>query len=215
MRDPPGEGPGRRGAPSGYLQGMAKSARDYDRDYTDPELRERLKEEIKKSDRGGKPGQWSARKSQLLTREYEKAGGGYEHSGERASQQEDLQRWTSQDWQTASGATRARHDGRTERYLPRAAWEEMTPQQRRETNETKQDASARGEQHVPNPEAARTARAEAELDSLNADEAIRRARRMSGSQAADALRHERENKARRTVLRQLERVAGRSGAPDG
>ena len=43
--------------------------------YTDPELREQIKEEIKESDKGGKKGQWSARKSQLLTREYEKRGG--------------------------------------------------------------------------------------------------------------------------------------------
>ena len=43
--------------------------------YMDPELRERLKEEIKASDKGGEPGQWSARKSQLLVKEYEKAGG--------------------------------------------------------------------------------------------------------------------------------------------
>ena len=39
--------------------------------YTDPELRERLKEEIMQSDKGGEPGHWSARKSQLLVREYE------------------------------------------------------------------------------------------------------------------------------------------------
>ncbi len=45
---------------------MAK--RDYEEKYTDPELREKIKEEIKQSDKGGKKGQWSARKSQLLTR---------------------------------------------------------------------------------------------------------------------------------------------------
>jgi hypothetical protein len=45
--------------------------------YTDPELRERLKAEITAGDRGGKPGQWSARKAQLLATEYEKAGGDY------------------------------------------------------------------------------------------------------------------------------------------
>lgn len=30
--------------------------------YTDPELREEVKEEVKQSDKGGAPGQWSARK---------------------------------------------------------------------------------------------------------------------------------------------------------
>ena len=58
-----------------------KSAEDYERDYTEPELRARLKEEIKAGDRGGRPGQWSARKSQLLTREYEEQGGGYTQPG--------------------------------------------------------------------------------------------------------------------------------------
>ena len=49
----------------------------YEEKYTKPDLRRRLKEEIKESDRGGDPGQWSARKSQLLVKEYEKQGGGY------------------------------------------------------------------------------------------------------------------------------------------
>ena len=30
--------------------------------YTDPELREQVKEELKEGDKGGAPGQWSARK---------------------------------------------------------------------------------------------------------------------------------------------------------
>jgi len=45
--------------------------------YTKPELRKRLFEKIKAGSRGGKPGQWSARKAQLLALEYKKAGGGY------------------------------------------------------------------------------------------------------------------------------------------
>lgn len=53
------------------------SNKSYEEKYTKPDLRRRLKEEIKESDRGGDPGQWSARKSQLLVKEYEKQGGGY------------------------------------------------------------------------------------------------------------------------------------------
>ncbi len=45
--------------------------------YTKPELREKIKQELMQSDKGGKKGQWSARKSQLLVKEYEKQGGGY------------------------------------------------------------------------------------------------------------------------------------------
>jgi len=45
--------------------------------YTKPALRKRLFEKIKAGSKGGKPGQWSARKAQLLALEYKKAGGGY------------------------------------------------------------------------------------------------------------------------------------------
>ena len=45
--------------------------------YTNPGLRKRLFNKIKAGTRGGKAGQWSARKAQLLASEYTKAGGGY------------------------------------------------------------------------------------------------------------------------------------------
>ena len=45
--------------------------------YTKPALRKRLFEKIKAGSRGGKPGQWSARKAQMLAKAYKAAGGGY------------------------------------------------------------------------------------------------------------------------------------------
>ena len=45
--------------------------------YTKPAMRKRLFEQIKASGKGGKPGQWSARKAQRLAREYKAKGGGY------------------------------------------------------------------------------------------------------------------------------------------
>lgn len=45
--------------------------------YTKPTLRKRLFEKIKAGSKGGDPGEWSARKAQLLASEYKKAGGGY------------------------------------------------------------------------------------------------------------------------------------------
>jgi len=45
--------------------------------YTKPTLRKQIFERIKAGDNGGAPGQWSARKAQLLAVEYKKAGGGY------------------------------------------------------------------------------------------------------------------------------------------
>jgi|TARA_A100001037_G_scaffold296247_1_gene316472 hypothetical protein len=45
--------------------------------YTKPTMRRRLFNEIKRGTKGGKAGQWSARKAQLLASRYKKAGGGY------------------------------------------------------------------------------------------------------------------------------------------
>ena len=45
--------------------------------YDKPTMRKRIFERIKAGSKGGKPGQWSARKSQLLAREYKSKGGGY------------------------------------------------------------------------------------------------------------------------------------------
>lgn len=45
--------------------------------YTKPALRKKLFEKIKAGDKGGAPGQWSARKAQMLAKEYKDAGGGY------------------------------------------------------------------------------------------------------------------------------------------
>ena len=45
--------------------------------YTKPSMRKRLFNSIKAGGKGGAPGQWSARKAQLLANRYKKAGGGY------------------------------------------------------------------------------------------------------------------------------------------
>jgi hypothetical protein len=45
--------------------------------YTKPGMRKSLFERIKAGGKGGAPGQWSARKAQMLAMQYKKAGGGY------------------------------------------------------------------------------------------------------------------------------------------
>jgi hypothetical protein len=180
-----------------------KSAEDYADDYTDPELRERLKEEIKAGNRGGRPGQWSARKSQLLTAEYESAGGGYRHEGERTEAQRHLQQWTEQEWHTADGGTDARDGDRMHRYLPDAAWQLLTDRERAATDRAKQSGDG---QHVPNTAAAREARAAAELLDLNAPEARDRVAAMDAGTLDRAERAERDlGKGRKTVLEAIER----------
>ena len=58
---------------------MAKSKSTVNKagNYTKPDMRKRMFNSIMASSKGGKPGQWSARKAQLLASEYKKKGGGY------------------------------------------------------------------------------------------------------------------------------------------
>ena len=55
----------------------AKSKVNEAGNYPQPTMRKRLFNKIKAGTKGGKAGQWSARKAQLLASEYKKAGGGY------------------------------------------------------------------------------------------------------------------------------------------
>jgi hypothetical protein len=45
--------------------------------YTKPSLRKNIFNRIKAGSKGGSPGQWSARKAQMVAVAYKKAGGGY------------------------------------------------------------------------------------------------------------------------------------------
>jgi hypothetical protein len=45
--------------------------------YTKPEMRKRLYQKIKAGTKGGDKGEWSARKAQMLAKEYKAKGGGY------------------------------------------------------------------------------------------------------------------------------------------
>lgn len=45
--------------------------------YTKPTMRKRLFERIKAGTKGGDPGEWSARKAQMLAKQYKAKGGGY------------------------------------------------------------------------------------------------------------------------------------------
>ena len=45
--------------------------------YTKPTMRKALFEKIKAGDKGGKSGQWSGRKAQMLAKQYKAKGGSY------------------------------------------------------------------------------------------------------------------------------------------
>ena len=196
---------------------------DWEHKYTDPALRARLKDEVVAGDKGGKPGQWSARKAQLLKLEYEKAGGGY--LGEKDSTQQHLTEWTHEDWQTSDGSTRARTDapdekgGASKRYLPKEAWEHLSEEEKQATDAAKAEGSRHGEQFVPNTEAAAEAGREARrhdehlpiahYDDLDAREAAKAVGELDDPDQLRAVRdHERERSARKTVLERIDRKLG-------
>lgn len=62
--------------------------------YDQPQLRLRLRRRIIAGSKGGRAGQWSARKAQLLTQAYERAGGGY--TGPPNAAQRSLRRWSAE-----------------------------------------------------------------------------------------------------------------------
>ena len=189
---------------------MAKTKKDYEEKYTDAELREKLKEEIKTSDKGGRPGQWSARKSQLLAREYEKQGGGYK--GEKDESQKHLEKWTEEEWQTKEGGANARkEDGETKRYLPKKAWKSMSEEEKEETELKKREGSRQGGQYVDNTEAAKKARAEAQeeapvegYDDMSVDEAKEKLEGLSKDELEKIRSYEMEGKDRKTLTRWLD-----------
>ena len=178
--------------------------------YTDSELRERIKEEIKESDKGGKKGQWSARKSQLLAQEYEKRGGGY--LGERDDSQKNLEKWTEEEWQTQEGDARARGEGgETKRYLPKKAWENMSDEEKRETEEKKRVGSRDSRQHVLNTERAKKARKDSQAllienyDDLSVEEIKKELDDLSDKELERIHAYEKANGKRKTLLEALDR----------
>ena len=56
---------------------MAKSRVNEAGNYTKPTMRKTLFNRIKAGTKGGKAGQWSARKAQMLAKQYKSKGGGY------------------------------------------------------------------------------------------------------------------------------------------
>jgi hypothetical protein len=59
--------------------GSTKSKVNEAGNYTNPGMRKSLFNKIKAGTKGGDPGEWSARKAQLLASEYKKRGGGYKN----------------------------------------------------------------------------------------------------------------------------------------
>jgi hypothetical protein len=116
---------------------------------TKPELWSRIVREVTASSKGGRAGQWSARKAQLAVARYKKAGGGY--SGAK-SPSNSLAKWTREDWGTKSGKNSVVGKGATgERYLPRKAREALSSSEYAATSAVKREGIRRGTQFVSQP----------------------------------------------------------------
>lgn len=70
--------------------------------------------------------------------------------------QRSLEKWTSEKWRTRDGK-KAQRKGGTVRYLPSAAWDKLTPAQKRATDAKKKEGSRKGKQFVANTKAAKKA----------------------------------------------------------
>lgn len=124
--------------------------------YTNPSLRNRIKNRIMAGTKGGAAGQWSARKAQLLAAEYKKAGGGY--TGSRTKAQSNLKKWTKEEWTTKSGKPSTQGPKATgERYLPAKAIKSLSSSEYAATSRKKRAGKAAGKQFVPNTPAAKAA----------------------------------------------------------
>ena len=67
---------------------------------SNPALWNRIVSSVKSGTKGGDAGQWSARKAQLAVAKYKEGGGKY--SGKKSSDN-NLSKWTKQEWGTKSG----------------------------------------------------------------------------------------------------------------
>jgi hypothetical protein len=121
---------------------------------TDEAKWKRIVASVKAGSKGGKPGQWSARKAQIATLRYKRSGGGYR--GSKTKAQKSLTKWTKEKWRTSDGKPAIRAGG-TRRYLPDAAWNKLSASEKAATNKAKVEGSKKGKQFVSNTPAAKAA----------------------------------------------------------
>ena len=118
---------------------MAKSAKK-----KNPGLWKRIVARIKAGTKGGRAGQWSARKAQLAVAAYKKSGGGYKG---KKSKSNSLSKWTRQKWRTSDG----KPSKGKKRYLPDKAWKSLSASEKRATNRAKAAGDKKGKQFVKQP----------------------------------------------------------------
>lgn len=111
---------------------------------SNPALWKRIVSAVTAGTKGGRAGQWSARKAQLAVARYKKAGGGYKGAKKSSNS---LTKWSKQKWTTSDGSP---SKGK-KRYLPEAAWKALSPAERAATNRAKSAGNKKGKQFVKQP----------------------------------------------------------------
>jgi hypothetical protein len=112
---------------------------------TNPKLWDKIVSEVKRGTKGGKSGEWSARKAQLSVKLYKEQGGGYKG---KKSPSNSLVKWTKQDWTTKSGEPSLKTG---ERYLPKKAIKSLSSKEYSATTTAKRKSLKEGEQFSKQP----------------------------------------------------------------
>lgn len=117
---------------------------------TNEKLWKKVVAQVKASSKGGKPGQWSARKAQLAGKIYKEKGGSY--SGAKTKAQKSLTKWTKEDWGTKSGKNSTQGKKATgERYLPKKARDSLSEKEYEATSRKKREDTKKGKQFSKQP----------------------------------------------------------------
>ena len=116
---------------------------------TNPKLWKSIVKQVKAGSKGGKPGQWSARKAQLSVSKYKKRGGSYKG---KKSKSNSLVKWTKQKWRTKSGKNSVVGPKSTgERYLPSKAIKKLSKKEYSKTSRKKRMSIKKGKQYSKQP----------------------------------------------------------------
>ena len=111
---------------------------------SNPALWKRIVAAVKAGSKGGRPGQWSARKAQIAVARYKKSGGGYKGKKKKSNS---LSKWSKQKWRTSDG----KPSKGKKRYLPDAAWKSLSAAEKKATNRAKAKGNKKGKQFVKQP----------------------------------------------------------------
>lgn len=110
----------------------------------------------------------------MMAQEYKRRGGDYKtDKSEKDESQKNLSNWTDEEWQTKDGSANAKkEDGTQQRYLPKKAWENLSEEEKKQTDDKKQAESKEGKQYVANTDKAKESRKKSQKGSKDGEEDI-------------------------------------------